>query len=199
MYTRYSAGPGSEVRALNLATGCDVRLAAPAEIVRSALIDPSASSVYVHSVTRAGRVDAGILRYDLVTGKASMVVPALRAPDGFGPIFGTDLRWDVHGRALAVQSCGFSTCLTRVVDVASGEMATFDGPGQGAFIGLTGEHLVTFASCPGMPCAVLSTDLVNGAVAVIAEEAYSAVVKSTSAEITVISIETIAGHREVVQ
>lgn len=199
VYTGHSAAAGSQVRALNLASGCDVRLAAPAEIVRSALIDPSASAVYVHSVTRADRADAGVLRYDLVTGKAAMVLPPLSAPDGFGPIFGTDLRWDVYGQALAVQSCGFSLCLTRVVDISSGKITTFDRPGQGAFIGLTREHLLTFAGCPGLPCAVLSADVVTGSVSVIADEAFSAGVKATDPEGTVFVIETAAGQLEVVQ
>lgn len=144
-------------------------------------------------------VDAGVLRYDLATGKAATVLPPLGTPEGFGPIFGTDLRWDVDGRALVVQSCGFRRCLTRVVDIASGLMAAFDQQGQGAFIGLTREHLLTFASCPGRPCAVLSANLTTGLVTVIAEEAYSAVVKSTGPEGTAVVIETSAGQVEVVQ
>lgn len=199
VYTRHSAAAGSEVRALNLANGCDVRLAAPAEIVRSAVMDSTASAVYVHSVTRGGRADAGVLRHDLATGKTSVVLPPLSARDGFGPIFATDLRWDVDGRSLAVQSCGFSRCLTRVVDVVSGGITNFDRPGQGAFIGLTRDHLLTFASCPGLPCAVLTADVATGSVSVIAEEAFSALVKATGPDGTVFVIETAAGQVEVVQ
>lgn len=199
VYTLHSADTGSEVRALNLANGCDVRLAAPAEIVRSAVIDPTTSSVYVHGVTRAGRADAGVLRYDLVSGEAATVLPPLSAPTGFGPIFATNLRWDVGATALAVQSCGFSQCLTRVLDIAAGKITSFNQPGQGAFIALTRQHLLTFANCPGLPCAVLSADVATGSVSVIAEEAYSALVKATDSEGTVVIIETAAGEMEVVQ
>lgn len=199
VYTRHSTGGGSEVRALDLSNGCDTRLAAPPEIVRSALIDPTAASVYVHSVTRAGRVDAGVTRYDLVNGKPATVLPPFRSPEGFGPIFATDLRWGLGTGALAVQSCGFSRCVTRVAEVVTGQIATFDRPGQGAFIGLTPRHLVTFAACPGLPCPVLSTDVVTGVVTVIAEEAYSAEIQSTGPGGTVIKIETAAGPVEVIQ
>lgn len=198
-YTRHSVGGGSEVRALNLANGCDIQLAAPPEIVRSALIDPAATSVYVHSVTRSGRADAGVVRYDLVTNKSTTMLPPLRVPEDFGPIFATDLRWDAAGAALAVQSCGFSRCLTRVVDIASGGTATFDRPGQGGFIGLSRTHLLTFADCPGLPCAILSTDVVSGSVSVVAEEAYGAEIQSTAVGSTVIKIETSAGQVEVIQ
>lgn len=199
VYTRHSTGTGSEVRALNLANGCDTRLAAPREIVRSALIDPTAESIYVHSVTRAGRADAGVTRYDLITGKQATVLPPLRTPEGFGPIFATGLRWGLGTGALAVQSCGFSRCLTRVADIATGQIATLDGLRQGAFIGLTPRQLVTFAACPGLPCAVLSTDVATGAATVIAEEAYSAEVQLTGPEGTVVKIETSAGPVEVIQ
>jgi hypothetical protein len=199
VYTRHSAGRGSEVRTVNLATGCDTLLASPPEIARSAVLDPAASAVYVHSVTRAGRADAGVVGYDLATGKSASVLPPLRAPEGFGPVFATDLSWDVDGRSLAVQSCGFSQCLTRVLDTASGAIATMDRPGQGGFIGLTRTHLLTFAGCPGLPCAVLSTDVVTGSVSVVADEAFAAELQPTAGGAAVLKIETSAGEVEVSQ
>lgn len=199
VYTRHSAVTGSEVRALNLASGCDVRLATPTEIVRSAVMDATASSVYVHSVKHGSRADAGVVRYELVAGTWDTVLPPLTAQEGFGPIFGTDLRWDVGGGVLAVQSCGFRRCLTRSLDIGTGEVTTFDRAGQGAFIALTREHLLTFADCPGLPCAVLSTNVANGSVSVVAEDAYSAFVKATGAAGTVLVIETAAGQMELVQ
>jgi len=199
VYTRHSAATGSEVRALNLANGCDIRLATPTEIVRSAVMDATATSVYVHSVKRGSRADAGVVRYDLVTGRPDTLLPPLSAPEGFGPIFGTDLRWDVGDDTLAVQSCGFRRCLTRLVDIGTGEVTTFDQLGQGAFIALTSEHLLTFADCPGMPCAVLSTNLASGSVSVVAEDAYSAAVGTTGAAGTILVINTAAGQMELVQ
>ena len=102
-------------------------------------------------------------RFDLASGATALVVPPLRPSDDFGPIFGTELHWSVDGSHLAVQSCGFSLCLTRVLDAASGVLATFDEDSQGAFIGLTVDHLLTYGECPGLPCEVVSTDLGTGA------------------------------------
>jgi hypothetical protein len=199
VYTHYTAAGGSEVRALNTATGCDVRLAAPSGIVRSAVLDPDARAVFVHSVTQASRADAGVLRYDLASGSATQLVAPLSPSDDLGPIFGTDLRWSADGTALAVQSCGFSRCLTRVLDIATGGVAVFDRIGQGAFIALTAEHLVTYASCPGLPCAVHSTDLATGVVSVLAEEAFDVTAVRAEAGTAGVNIETAAGLVEVIQ
>ena len=198
LYTRHSVATGSEVRALNLASGCDILLAAPAHIVRSAILDQSATHIYVHSVTRGARADAGVTRYELASGNSTQALAPVRLRAGFGPIFGTDLRWSVAGNSLAVQSCGFSRCLTRVLEATSGKVATYT-VGQGAFIGLTDAHLITFGQCPGLPCAVLSTDLATGSVSVLAPEGFSAQLKASGNGTAIVSIETSAGVVEVVQ
>jgi len=192
----------SEVRAVSLTTGCDTRLATSSEIVRSAILDPSGTSLYVHRVTRAGRVDAGVIRYDLATGASTLVVPSLKsfADVGIGLVFGTDMRWSADGSHLAVQSCGFASCLTRVLDVASGSIATYDEPGQGAFIALTSDHLVTFADCLGLPCPVLSTELATDVETTLAEEAFGATfVVGTDGQHGTVEIETATGDVEVTQ
>src|SRR5688572_18757948 len=200
VYTRHTPGSGSEVRALSVASGCDVLLAAPSQVVRSAILDPSAAFLYVHSVARGTRADAGVARYDLASGTPSVVVPPLQPPAAVGRIFGTELKWSVSGAALAVQSCGFKTCLTRILDVSSGGVNAIDAPGQGAFIALTQEHLVTYANCPGLSCDVLSTDLATGEVSVVATEAFSVnVAPATQPGDALLSIETSAGVLEVTQ
>jgi hypothetical protein len=199
VYTRNTPAAGSEVRAINLASGCDTRLASPSDIVRSALLDATASALYVHTVARSDRADAGIARYDLTTGVDAQVLPGLRPKPDFGPIFGTTLRWNVAGDQLAVQSCGFSSCLTRVLDVASGAIAQLDAAGQGGLIGLTRSHLVTFASCPGLPCAVLSTDGATGGVEVLAEDAFAATLRGTTGGNGRVSIQTGSGNLEIDQ
>jgi hypothetical protein len=171
VYTTYTAVVGSQVRALDLVTGCDALLASPPEIVRSAILDPVANALYVHSVKKSGRADAGVIRYQLSTGDSAQAVPPLRTSAAFGPIFGTELRWSDSGRSLAIQSCGMFECLTRILEPGSGEVATYDTPGQGQLISLDGERLVTFAACGGLPCDVLGTDLVSGEVTVIAANA----------------------------
>ena len=196
IYTQHSTGIGSEVRAIDVASGCDVRLAAPREIVRSAIIDPSGSAIFVHSVMRAGRADAGVTRHDLATGHSELVVQPLQPSDELGPIFGTLLAWSEASDALAVQSCGFSRCLTRVLDSATGAVSVYDHAEQGAFIGLTSAHLVTFAACPGLPCAVLSTDLATGEVTVLADEGLSASIAADAKRFSVV-IDSFAGRMEV--
>jgi hypothetical protein len=198
IYTRYSTATGSEVRALNPVTRCDIRLVAPPEIVRSAILDKLASGVFVHSVTKASRADAGVARYDLQTGDSAQVVPPLAASDSFGPIFGTALRWSADGNALAVQSCGLSACLTRVLDVATGQLSIYDFAGQGGIISLTATHLVTYAACAGLPCAVLSADLRSGEVTTLAASAFDVNATSNGSAVA-LSISTTAGTVEVVQ
>jgi hypothetical protein len=198
LYTRHTQAGGSEVRALNVGDGCDVQLAAPAEIVRGAVLDPTATAVYVHSVTRADRADAGVTRHDLVTGVASLVVPPFRPSEDFGPIFGTELRWSVAGDSLAAQSCGFVECLTRVLNPA-GQLATYGASGQGQFIGLTRGHLITFGSCPGLPCEVLSADLQSGDVTVLAVEGFAASLTPTIGGDARLQIQTANGTVEIEQ
>lgn len=194
-----ATGTGSEVRAISLATGCETRLTSFLEIARGATVDPDGDFLYVHGVTRVGRADIGVTRYDIATGQGTLVVPPVSAGDHVGPIFGTDLRWSIDGSALAVQSCGFRQCVARVLDVASGDIATYGEPGQGAFIGLTHSHLVTFGACPGLPCAVLSTDLSTGQVARLADEAFVASMTGTGDGNGMLTIETAAGNMEFVQ
>ncbi|MEP7158742.1 MAG: hypothetical protein ABI797_04900, partial [Chloroflexota bacterium] len=190
---------GSSIHLVDLADGCDKVAAAPAQIVRSAVLDASGSGLYVHSVSKNGRRDNGVARLDLASGNTTTVVPPLAPNDAFGPTFGTQLAWSVDGAALAVQSCGFAACRTRVLSVGSGAIATFDAPGQGAFIALTDSHLVTFGDCLGLPCAVLSIELANGMRTTLAESASSVTVTpGTNADAT-LSIETAEGKTEVVQ
>ena len=199
VYTKYTAAAGSQVRALDLMSGCDALLATPSEIVRSATLDPQAGYLYVHSVKKSGRADAGVTRVDLASGQSAQVVPALRPNQRLGPIFGTGLHWSASGSALAIQSCGMSQCLTRVLDVASGAVATYDDAGQGAFVALSDEHLVTSAACGGLPCDVLSTDLATGDVSLLASDASGASSTAASDGSVIVDIETVAGTVEVTQ
>lgn len=196
VYTRSGGGRGSEVHLVDMATGCDTIIARPVQIVRSAIVDRGGSAVYVHSVTRAGRRDAGVERHDLTTGSVTSVLPALDAPAWLDRVFGTELRWTVGGSSLVVQSCGFARCLSRFVHIASGRISTIDAPGQGALIGATDSTLVTFATCPGVPCAVIAWDVPTGAAATLADEAFEARLLPTP-DGTIVSITTATGTREV--
>jgi len=172
VYTTYVPSTGSHVRGLDLVTGCDSLLASPSEIVRSAALSNDGASVYVHSVMKSGRADAGVTRFDLASESSAQVLPPLRPNDRLGPIFGTELHFTPDGRALAVQSCGMFECLARVLDIDSGAVTTFDEPGQGAFISINAAQLVTYAACHGLPCDVLGIDLATGHVTTIQSNAF---------------------------
>ncbi len=162
VYTRFDAGRGSEVHLVNLSTGCDTVVARPAEVVRSAALSPDGSAVYVHAVRRGDRSDAGVTRHDLATGGQALAVPALSPPARIGRIFGTQLAWSLGGTSLAVHSCGFAECLTRVLSVSSGLVETVDAAGIGALVGATDSKVVAYGSCPGLPCSVVVHDIATG-------------------------------------
>src|SRR3954453_1092142 len=161
VYSR-AVGGKSEVHLVDLASGCDAVLAKPPGTVRSAVLDPSASAVYIHSVTYPSRADAGVSRYPLDGTPSRLVVPALPEDADFGLTFGTQLGWSTDGATLFVHSCGAQECRTRLLDVATGSVTTIDRRGHGQMIGLTPQHLVTYGACTGLPCMVISGDLVTG-------------------------------------
>ena len=165
--------------------------------MRSAILDRSGSAVYVHSVTRTGRKDAGVERHDLTSGAVTTAVPPLAPSADLGPIFATELRWSTDGRSLTVQSCGFASCLSRVLEVATGDTSTVDGRDQGALIATTDDQLITFAACPGLPCSVVAFDIESGASQILAEEAYETRVVARSDGTSVLQITAAKGTLEV--
>jgi hypothetical protein len=174
IYGSHTPAAGSEVRAVAMSTGCDERLARPAGIVRGAVLDTSGRALYVHAVTDGERRDAGVVRHDLATGRQTQVVEPLPDSDVYGPTFATSLLWSADGRELAVQSCGFSRCRTRVLDTASGALRTFDENFHGALIGFDRQALYAFDACHWAPCDVVTIDRSTGATSVVAEDAYDA-------------------------
>jgi hypothetical protein len=195
VYTRFGAGR-SEVRALELSTGCDYAIAQPAGTVRSAVIDPKGEFVYVHSVSTAGRADAGVIRYGLTGGVGSLVLKPLPSDPRYGPTFGTKLAWSDDGANLIVQSCGFEACRTRLLEVASGSVEMIDSVPHGDVVGITPSHLVAFAACHWSPCDLISIERQGGAVSVLADDALAAEINGAGAGSTVM-IETTAGSVEV--
>ncbi|HUG47338.1 MAG TPA: hypothetical protein VMP67_02885 [Candidatus Limnocylindria bacterium] len=174
VYGWHGPRAGSEVRVVDLASGCDERLAKPAGVVRSAVLDPSGAAMYVHAVTEGERRDAGVVRYDLTSGEHSRAVDPLPVSERFGPTFATSLVWSTDGRELAVQSCGFSLCRTRVLDTLSGALQTFDDEPHGALLGLDGASLYARDTCHWEPCDVLAIERLTGKSRVLVEEAYEA-------------------------
>jgi hypothetical protein len=158
---------GSEVHAVDLAGGCDMRLVRLAGVARGALLDAGASNLYVHSVDAATRADGGVTRVALPTGEATTVVPPFIAGEEFGPVFATGLLWSSDGAALAVQSCGALACATRLLDVASGAVTAYGVP-HGELIGVSGEWLYALAFGDARPVPLLAIERAGGAVQVVA-------------------------------
>jgi len=198
VYTRV-LNTKSEVHIIDVVTGCDAIVAKPAAIVRSAVLDPSAAAVYVHTVSNPARSDLGVMRYALDGSSTTQAVPPLPDDPAFGLTFGTQLGWSTDGTALFVQSCGAAQCRTRVLDVASNAISTFADGGQGSIVGLTPEHLVTFAAFDGSPCPVISIDRASGLTSVLAQDAISASIDDTASGTAEATITTTAGTTEVDQ
>jgi hypothetical protein len=173
VFGQYDATRGSTVRAVDLESGCEFALFSTADAVRSAVIDTALGSLYVHGVAAADRSDRGVRRVDLATGASRVVVPPVAASDEFGATFATVLHWSLAGDDLAVQSCGFEACRTRVLNAAGGTIETADRP-HGQLVGLTKDWLVAFDLCPDLPCALESVDRATGAISGLGIDAFSA-------------------------
>ena len=94
----------------------------------------------------------------LISGQGDVIEPDER----FGITWSTPLAWDVDGRRLVVQSCGQDACRTRVIDPATGDVASLADPHLGAAIGLAGDALVVRGPCRGLPCSIVVADLRDG-------------------------------------
>jgi hypothetical protein len=185
----------SEIRAIDLDTGCDVHLARIAGVARAAVLDPDGTTLYVHAVDARSRRDLGVSRIDLASGAATDALPAFEPPDGFGPVFATSLSSATDGAALAVQSCGAAACQTRVLDVASGDVSEYR-TAHGALVGLTAQALIAFAAGHERPAALLSIDRATGAGDAIAADVYDAELANVDGD-PVLRYETAAGWQEV--
>jgi hypothetical protein len=189
----------SEIHLADLGAGCDTIIARTSNVARSAVLDPSGGAIYVHSVTFPGRADAGVTRYPLDGNAPLHVVPNLPDDSRFGLNFATQLGWSADGAMLFVQSCGAEECRTRLLNVASGAITTFDTDGQGPIIGVSARHLVTYSACGGLPCAVLSTDTRSGATTTLVDQGWSTSFNPGSNGAATVRIETGAGTIEVQQ
>jgi len=196
LYGLHHPDAGSQILGIDTDTGCEGLLATTDSIARSAISDQSGDALYVHSVSSSTRADLGVTRYRLSDGNVELVVPPLPADERFGRTFATELRWSVAEDELAVQSCGFSACRTRILEVATGAVSTIDEPAQGSLVALSDARLIAFATCPGRPCEVLSFDRRAGDTEVVAGEALAAEVRA-DAEAFIVVIETTTGKVEV--
>ncbi|HLO35141.1 MAG TPA: hypothetical protein VK194_03630, partial [Candidatus Deferrimicrobium sp.] len=121
------------------------------------------TNVYEMRVGRATRADLGIWHRRLDTDAPADRLLAPAPPDArFGRTFSTEFTWGLAGDRLAIQSCGEVACRTRVVAPGGGPVQMLDAPGLGLLVGLDGDRVVTYAACRGLPCPIISTDIVTG-------------------------------------
>jgi hypothetical protein len=186
---------GSEVRAIDLETGCDVRLARVDGVPRGAVLDAAGARLYVHAVEARGRRDLGVTRVDLASGVIAPALPRFDPADDFGPVFATSLRWSIDGAVLAVQSCGADACHTRLLDTTSGSVAVYDTP-HGGLVGVTADDLIAFASGHERPAALLAIPRSGGEPRVIVADAYAAELVGTP-DAPLLRVETPAGWEDV--
>ncbi|CAN5717903.1 hypothetical protein BH23CHL7_BH23CHL7_08390 [soil metagenome] len=186
---------GSEIRSLNLESGCSVLLAQRGDIVRSALPTADGGAIYFHTVTAAERADGGVSRLDLTTGEQVPVAGPFDSDDAFGLVFSTQLELAKADATLIVQSCGIERCVTRLLDTASGSIASYDAE-HGAFVGLTESDLICFAAEHDRPAELLAIELATGEARVVQAQAYEAHFEE-GADKTRLMVETPTGWQEV--
>jgi len=158
-------GSRSTVRVLSAAAGCGIVIHETDAVVRTAILDRHDHSVVAHLVDRATRADLGTWRLAIAPAPAAAEVRLVAPPLGalaptVGTVWGTGLLLDAQGTHLAVQSCADLGCLTRVFDLRHSAAAplVIQGAAEGPMLGFAGGTLVTWAACPGYPCAILAWD-----------------------------------------
>jgi hypothetical protein len=202
-------GARSAVRVLDVAGGCARTLDLGAAIARRAVTDPGRDAVLVHLLDRSSRADLGTWRVplnggDLVRVLAPIPDAALRAA-GISQVWATTLLTSSDGSQLAVQSCDPVACVTRILDLGTGDILIIDGA-HGELVGFAGDRLVSMGACGGPPCEVLSWDLATGVPATLETAAIGAAVsrdgrvvvavRDSGAEAHVLAIDASSGSRE---
>ena len=173
-------GSASRLRAVDVAGLCAWDVDETTDVIRRATIDPADLAIYEMRVDRATRADVGIWSRPIDgVQPAARVLEPIESDARFGRTFSTEFSWDLEGTRLVVQSCGEVACRSRVVTPGDGTVRTVEEPGLGSLVGLDGDHLVTYAACPGLPCPVIATDLTTGLRSELAGAAATAVLVST--------------------
>ncbi|HYN69119.1 MAG TPA: hypothetical protein VEX41_02790 [Candidatus Eisenbacteria bacterium] len=182
-------GSQSEIRLLSVRDACSWVAYQTESVVRSAILDPKGGTLLLHLLDRTTRADRGIWKLSGAAGPDAdpvLVAPSLGATDAtggtaaaiaaIGIVWSTELRLDARGSKLAVQSCGDGGCLIRVVELRNGsaEPLVVGGPAQGDLLGFAGDELVTWSRCPGLPCSVVSWNLLTGGGRILVDETRSA-------------------------
>jgi len=168
----------SIVRIVDAAAACATEIRLLDRIARRAIADPRGDGALVHLLDPGTRDDLGIWRVGVDGQIAERLIEplerSLQAAVGMDRVWVTDLRSDADGGRLAVQSCDPDVCVTRILNLSSGEIAALDGEGQGPIVGFSGRLLVTWGACPGLPCPVLAWNSAAGSARTLAPAAAGA-------------------------
>jgi hypothetical protein len=174
-------GARSRVESIDIAGRCARLIHEGPELIRRAILDPARPRMFEFRLDRGTRSDLGVWSRPLDGSPPTLVVAPLAPNARIGRIFTTSLSTSADGGRLIVQSCGESACLTRILDVATGILATIDDEHVGEVLGLTADRLIAYGGCLGLPCRVLARDLRTGADTELAGEAGLARLVASSA------------------
>ena len=172
-------GIHSTIQIIDTAARCSRSLPIERSIARRAVLAQDGSTTLVHLLERDTRADLGTWRVPLDGSRPTqLLVPSTAAElrrAGIMRVWSTGLTLSADGARLAVQSCDPDRCLTRVLDLATGAIATIDGE-HGSVVGIVGPMLITRAACPGLPCDILAWDLRTGRSTTLATDTSGAAV-----------------------
>lgn len=187
-------GRRSRLSLVAAARGCAWPLVTSRDVIRTATLAPDGMSLFEFQVDRRTRADRGVWRraLDGSTAPARVLAP-IAADDRFGPTWATDFVWSEDGRSLAVQSCGEISCRVRILDLRGGDVRQIADPALADLVGFDGDRLVAHGSCRGLPCPLVSMDLVSDSTLILDPAAGQAVLSRDADGRTVVVHEVGAG------
>ena len=151
-------GARSSIHVVDAARSCDTVLDLGDVVARRAIADPLGDGFIVHLLDRTTRADLGVWQVSPDGRRSRLLAPlddGSRDAAGIRRVWATNLLARLDGRRLAVQACDPESCLTRIVERPSGRVTSIVGA-QGELIGFSGDRLITWAACHGMPCGLVA-------------------------------------------
>ena len=184
-------GQASRLSLVDVAARCAWPIATTADVIRHATVSPDRTAVYEFRVDRGSRADLGVWRRPLdASGSAVQVLDAPAPDPRFGPTWSTLLSWSEDGTRLVVGSCGEVACRVRLLDPDRATVTTLAEPEVGDIVGVTDTHVVAYAACRGLPCALLSAPLLGGPIVTLATAAGGAVMSRDGSGAPVVVFES---------
>jgi hypothetical protein len=165
-------GALSRLAVIDVIAGCAWHVGEEASVIRRATIDPTGTTIYEMRVDRTTRVDLGIWARPVDSSALPRrVIEPIPADERFGRTFA--------GHRLVAESCGEAACRARVFDPDEGIVHQIAEADLGPLIGLAGDQLVSYLTCPGRPCTIVNTDTTTGDRTTLSTDAGTAVLIDT--------------------